>query len=112
MHIKFARIAIPHMALPRIVIGSHKEEKEYHDGIYDRDHESHSIMGRIDERIKEPPSTWAAYHGKPGGMMAIVEMEYKELMDAKKEGDHHSVKKELTDLAAACALALKKIDVM
>lgn len=60
-------------------------------------------------RMDNPPSTWASYHDNPGGMMSIVEMEYRELMEEKTEGSTSGIKKELTDLAAACIHALKKM---
>ena len=42
----------------------------------------------------------------------IVEMEYKELMTEKADGSHHGIEKELTDLAAACICALRKMKSM
>lgn len=68
-----------------------------------------SVMANVKARMDNPPSTWESYHDKPGGMMSIVEMEYRELMEEKTEGSTSGVKKELTDLAAACIHALKKM---
>lgn len=68
-----------------------------------------SVMAHVKARMDNPPSTWASYHDKPGGMMSIVEMEYRELMEEKAEGSTSGIKKELTDLAAACINALKKM---
>lgn len=80
-------------------------------------HDSYSgkhgtTMAHVQGRMENPPHTWAAYHDKPGGMMSIVEMEYRELMEAKTEGVHSAIEKELTDLAAACMCALKKMKAM
>lgn len=71
--------------------------------------EHSSVMAHVKARMDNPPSTWASYHDKPGGMMSIVEMEYRELMEEKAEGSTSGIKKELTDLAAACINALKKM---
>lgn len=106
MKIRIAGYKLPKIALPRVVIGSH--EDKHHDDYHLRDHEHDSIMGNVHERISNPPHTWAAHYDKPGGMMAIVEMEYKELMDRKESGAKAGIEKELTDLAAACICALKK----
>lgn len=64
-------------------------------------------MAEVRERLANPPATWRAYAGHSGAMMAIVEMEYKELMAAREGGTSKDVEKELTDLAAACLNALK-----
>ena len=109
-HIKIAGYKLPRIHLPRIVIGSDKEKD--HDGYRYADHEHDTAMGNVHERIKNPPHTWEAYHDKPGGLMAIVEMEYKELMAEKAESSKHGIEKELTDLAAACICALKKMKSM
>lgn len=97
-HIKFAtmgmpRVKLPNVALPRISVGEHHQEH----------------LTYVLDRMDNPPSTWASYHDKPGGMMSIVEMEYRELMEEKTEGSTSGIKKELTDLAAACINALKKM---
>lgn len=67
---------------------------------------SDPVMESIHERIESPPATWKAYESRSGGSMAIVEMEYRELMRANEEGSRADVEKELIDLAAACANAL------
>lgn len=54
----------------------------------------------------------AGLGGAVGGLMSIVEMEYKELMTEKADGSHHGIEKELTDLAAACICALRKMKSM
>ncbi|UPT52982.1 hypothetical protein [Hafnia phage yong3] len=87
--------------------GHHPHMAGYHHDSYAREHGS--IMAAIEARMENPPHTWAAHHGKAGGMMSIVEMEYMELMDAKSSGSKHSIEKELADLAAACMCALKKM---
>lgn len=66
-------------------------------------------MAEVHERMVEHPSTWHDYLGKTDGMMSIIEMEYKELMEKKAYGSRAGIEKELTDLAAACICALKKI---
>lgn len=117
-HIKFAtmgmpRVKLPKVALPRISVGEyhheHEKEEYKHAYSYARDHEHMAAMSNVLDRMEEPPHTWAAYHDKPGGMMSIVEMEYRELMECKKEGDRAGIMKELTDLAAACTCALQKM---
>lgn len=117
-HIKIAtmgmpRVKLPKVALPRISVGEHHhehEKEEYkHAHSYARDHEHMAAMSNVLDRMEEPPHTWAAYHDKPGGMMSIVEMEYRELMECKKEGNREGIMKELTDLAAACTCALQKM---
>ena len=92
---------------PRVVIGGNG-----HDRDYDRDHEHDAVMGSVIERTKHYPKTWDAHIDKPGGLMSIVEMEYKELMTEKADGSHHGIEKELTDLAAACICALRKMKSM
>lgn len=87
--------------------GHHPHMTGVHHDSYASEHGS--VMATIKERMENPPHTWASYHGKPGGMMSIVEMEYTELMDAKSSGSKHSIEKELTDLAAACMCAIKKM---
>ena len=48
------------------------------------------------------------YH-LPRVRLPRIEMEYKELMEKKAYGSRAGIEKELTDLAAACICALKKI---
>ncbi|WPJ68490.1 hypothetical protein OMDBNIEC_00004 [Salmonella phage STP-SP5] len=116
-HLKIATLGLPHMKLPKVAlpvirVGDHKkhEHEEYHyDSSHARSHESVSAMADVHERMEKPPHTWEAYHDKPGGLMSIVEMEYRELMECKKEGHREGIKKELTDLAAACICALEKM---
>lgn len=81
----------------------------HHDRHASGSYEHGSVMANVHERLENPPHTWASYHDKPGGLIAIVEMEYRELMEEKAEGSHSGIKKELTDLAAACICALKKM---
>lgn len=109
-HIKIAGYKMPRIHLSRVVIGSH-EEKD-HDSYHYGSHEHGAVMADVHERISNPPRTWEAYHDKPGGMMSIVEMEYKELMTEKADSSKHGIEKELTDLAAACICALKKMKSM
>lgn len=107
MKILVAGYHLPRVHLPRVVIGGNG-----HDGDYDRDHEHDAVMGSVLERTKHYPKTWDAHIDKPGGLMSIVEMEYKELMTEKADGSHHGIEKELTDLAAACICALRKMKSM
>ncbi|UGL62517.1 hypothetical protein JLBYU41_66 [Escherichia phage JLBYU41] len=107
MKIRVAGYHLPRVHLPRVVIGG-----KDNDGDYDRDHEHDSVMGSVIERTKHHPKTWDAHIDKPGGLMSIVEMEYKELMTEKADGSHHGIEKELTDLAAACICALRKMKSM
>ena len=119
-HIKIATFALPHVRLPTIALPHlvyksnehHKEEYRERDKLHAGDHESMAVMADVHQRMEQPPSTWAAYSSKSGGMMSIVEMEYRELMEKKAEGSHTGVEKELTDLAAACICALKKMKAM
>lgn len=107
MKILVAGYHLPRVHLPRVVIGGNS-----HDRDYDRDHEHDAVMGSVIERTKHYPKTWDAHIDKPGGLMSIVEMEYKELMTEKADGSHHGIEKELTDLAAACICALRKMKSM
>ncbi|QIN92515.1 hypothetical protein [Phage NBSal001] len=109
-HIKIAGYSIPRIHLPRIVIGSHEDKK--HDDHHYGDHEHGSAMADVHERISKPPHTWKEYQDKPGGLISIVEMEYKELMAEKADSSKSGIEKELTDLAAACICALKKMKSM
>lgn len=62
------------------------------------------VMAAISERLANPPPTWMGYAGRPD---AIIEMEFRELSAARETGSTEQVRKELLDLAAACALALE-----
>ena len=95
MKIHVSGYKMPRVKLPRIVLGSGSECE--HDPVFDHVH----------ERMEHHPPTWDSYMGSKDGAMSIVEMEYKELMARKAEGSTAGIKKELTDLAAACAHALK-----
>lgn len=106
MKIRYAGYKIPRIHLPRVSIGN-----DDHDD-YERDSKHDSVMGSVMERTKHYPKTWDAHIDKPGGLMSIVEMEYKELMTEKADGSHHGIEKELTDLAAACICALRKMKSM
>lgn len=115
-HIRIATMGLPHVKLPRVAlptikVGSddHEKEEYHHDSSATGSHEHVAAMSDVHARMERPPHTWATYHDKPGGMMSIVEMEYRELMECKREGSHEGIKKELTDLAAACLCALTKM---
>lgn len=97
MKIRLAGYKMPRVKLPRVVIGSGSDCE--HDSVFDHVH----------ERMEHHPPTWDPYMGSHEGAMSIVEMEYKELMARKAEGSTSGIKKELTDLAAACAHALKEM---
>ena len=107
MKIRYAGYKIPRIHLPRVLIGS-----DDHDDDYERDSKHDSVIGSVMERTKHYPKTWDAHIDKPGGLMSIVEMEYKELITEKADGSHHGIEKELTDLAAACICALRKMKSM
>lgn len=107
MKILVAGYHLPRVHLPRVVIGGNVNDRDY-----DRDHEHDAVMGSVIERTKHYPKTLDAHIDKPGGLMSIVEMEYKELMTEKADGSHHGIEKELTDLAAACICALRKMKSM
>lgn len=109
-HIKIAGYRMPRIHLPRIVIGS--DEEKDHDDYHSRTHEHDPVMADVHGRVSKPPHTWQAYRDKPGGMMEIVEMEYKELMAEKATTSKSGIEKELTDLAAACICALHKMKSM
>lgn len=68
-----------------------------------------SAMARVKERLHKHPSTWAAHGTSKSGLMAIVAMEYQELMEAKASGDEKHIEKELCDLAAACIRAYEHL---
>lgn len=104
MRLKVAGYHLPRVRLPRITYGESEHERHHK-----RDHEYDSVMAEVHERMVEHPSTWHNYLDKTDGMMSIVEMEYKELMEKKASGSRAGIEKELTDLAAACICALKKI---
>lgn len=106
MSIRISGYRLPRIAIPRITI--HTGDKD-HDQSYDRDARHHAILSAIDERAKNHPSTWEQYIDQQGGMMDIVAMEYAELMEQRSAGSIHGLEKELTDLAAACLCALKKM---
>lgn len=99
-------IASPRVHLPRISIGGK------HDRDHDRNDEYDSIMEHVESRAKHYPKTWDSHIGKSGGRMAIVEMEYSELMSVKSSGSHAEIERELLDLAAACICALHKMKSM
>ena len=57
------------------------------------------FMHQSGEVLRNLPETWTAYPDTEGGRKAIVEMEFKEFMDAKTtEAREH----ELVHLASAC----------
>lgn len=68
--------------------------------------ETDPLVATVLERMENPPVTWAAYAKHPESLMAIIAMEYQELLQARASGDEFAVTKELTDLAAACMEAL------
>lgn len=107
MRIVIAGYHMPKIHLPRIhIVGDdesrsakHKRESYYGD----------SPIAHVMEKIDNKPHTWAAHMGKPDGMMQIVEMEYKELMEKKASGSKSDILKELEELAAACIVALERM---
>lgn len=104
MRLKVAGYHLPRVRLPRITYG-----ESDHDRNHKRYHEDDSVMAEVHERMVEHPSTWYEYLGKTDGMISIIEMEYRELMEKKSYGSRADIEKELTDLAAACICALKKL---
>lgn len=57
------------------------------------------FMAQSGEVLRNLPETWTAYAQDEGGRLGIVQMEYKELMEAKTpEAREH----ELVHLASAC----------
>lgn len=72
-------------------------------------HADHPVLHEVREHLADPPATWRAYAGQPNEMMAIIEMEYRELVQAKSSGDTKAIKQELVDLAAACVHAAKSM---
>lgn len=67
----------------------------------------HPVVAEVMERMEDHPDTWNAYSKTRQDLVSIVEMEYKELMQAMNMNSEEHVCKELTDLAAACIHALK-----
>lgn len=84
----------------------HKRHIHDYDEEMKHDRVGHTVMAAVKERLELPPATWATYAGHPGEDMTIVDMEYQELIKARNTGTKVQVRKELTDLAAACAKAL------
>lgn len=86
----------------------HHHTHHHHEGKHHAmDHEHHHAVREVMERVKDHPASWEPYIGQDGGAVAIVKMEYAELMEAKSSGSKHAMRKELEDLAAACIHALK-----
>lgn len=67
----------------------------------------HPVVAEVVERLANHPATWNAYSKSRKDLVHIVEMEYKELVQAMSSNSEEHVCKELTDLAAACIHALK-----
>ena len=107
MRIVIAGYHMPKIHLPRIHIGGDDHESRKRDSYY-----GDSPIAHVMEKIDNKPQTWAAHMGKPDGMMQIVEMEYKELMEKKASGSKSDIRKELEELAAACIVALEKMKEM
>lgn len=76
-----------------------------------REHEAemNPVLLEISERMENPPATWKSYAGHSNELMGVIDMEYRELVQAKSGGSTADIEKELTDLAAACAKALTEI---
>ena len=104
MRIVIAGYRMPKIHLPRIHIGGDDEIKHKRESYY-----GDSPIAHVMEKIDNKPHTWAAHMGKPDGMMQIVEMEYKELMEKKASGSKSDIRKELEELAAACIVALERM---
>ena len=71
--------------------------------------QSSPVVASVVERMVNHPDTWNAYSTSRVDLIHIVEMEYKELMQAMDKNSEEHVRKELTDLAAACVHALKSM---
>jgi len=71
------------------------------------DHKYGDSVDEILDELVRPPASWAAYGTDHAGLMAIIGMEYAELMAAKAEGNMQKIEEELEDLAAACIHAHK-----
>lgn len=123
MNLKIAHFKMPRVSLPRVHFGGESDEhekREWHDKKREKHHDYYDhadyglseVFEDVHERIKLPPRTWHEYYDKPGGMMAIVEMEHKELMDDKAKNSKAGVENELVDLAAACIAALRHLRTM
>lgn len=104
MRIVIAGYHMPKIHLPRIHIGGGEHESMKRESYY-----GDSPIAHVMEKIDNKPHTWAAHMGKPDGMMQIVEMEYKELMEKKASGSKSDMRKELEELAAACIVALERM---
>lgn len=104
MRIVIAGYHMPRIHLPRIHIGGGEHESMKRESYY-----GDSPIAHVMEKIDNKPHTWAAHMGKPDGMMQIVEMEYKELMEKKASGSKSDMRKELEELAAACIVALERM---
>lgn len=82
----------------------HSDEVKHHDHDSKRvEHVEHmESVAAIHHRLKNHPPTWDAYGTSKSDLMAIISMEYQELMQAKASGDDEAIEKEACDLAAAC----------
>lgn len=112
-----------------IAIKRHKKDGDYADSgmhhhhhthhHYDGEHKevkSHAVDYKYGDSVEEvldelanPPRTWASYGTNIADLMAIIAMEYQELMAAKAEGNEKKIEEELEDLAAACIHAHKHL---
>lgn len=95
MKMKIISYRMPRVSMPVIVIGEH--------------HGDDHVMDLVRERMADHPQTWDEYKGKSDGAHSIIDMEYRELIEKRSSGSRSGIEKELTDLAAACMYALKKM---
>ncbi len=82
----------------------HQSELSTHDEAIDR------TMQEIAEVLHNPPETWEAYSGQPSEHYSIIQMEYKEMIDAYNKmkagtGTHADFVKSLIHMGAAVSHA-------
>ena len=65
------------------------------------------FMEMSGEVLDNLPSTWRQYPDTAAGRMSIIDMEYKELHDARRDED---VSHELVHLASACLHLWRRIN--
>lgn len=90
----------PRVHFPVIRIGDKNDDKSTD--------EYHEAMADVKHHIKSNPETWRSR----SSLMAIIEMEYSELMTAKSDGSKSKIERELAELAAACVCELHRLKSM
>lgn len=87
--------------VPKVVKGADIKghEKKFDWAVVQQKPKDWEFMLQSGEVLRNLPETWTAYPDTEGGRKAIVEMEFKEFMDA---GTPEAREHELVHLASAC----------